>query len=224
MIQALYIDFCDAYFYHSFSVCEITNIPMMSDSFEVLLQKLADIKWDSITSASNLDGIPISFDPVYIIVEDQLDQYKYPISTLKNQSRIDVNLKDHDEHHNFDRFWRIRLDMLRIILLDANDKPIKSPGEDLGEEIQSLVTFPTVFNDTNNDHKSHTFLCQNFYCTADYITNDQDDVIFRSSCKVDQEFSNLNYKPSPDGIFSIFLQNSDQIEMDALAKVKVEFS
>ena len=178
MILSLYIDFCDAYFYHSFSVCDETDIPLMSDSFELLLEKLSDIKWDSVTSDSNLEGVPIDFGPNWIIIEDQPDLYKYPVRSLRNTSQMDFNLKDYDEINAWDRFWRIRLDMLRITLLDETDHPIPSPGQQFGQEIQSLITFPTVFNDTTIDRESHTFLCQNFYCTADYVTSEGNIFLF----------------------------------------------
>lgn len=224
MIMSLYIEFCDAYFYHSFSVCDTAKIPLMSDSFELLLEKLSDIKWDSITSPTNLPGIPQEFGPVHIYLEDKADQYIYPISTLKNQSMIDVNLKEWDVNHNFDNFWRVRINMIRIVLLNGTGHPIQSPGDAFGEEIKSQITFPTIFNDTFFDHESYTFLCQNYFCNADYMTN-QDEVIFASSCEVADEFSELNYKPAPDGIFNIHLRNADQIaDLGNLVKVKVEFA
>ena len=49
------------------------------------------------------------------------------------------------------------------------------------------------------------------------------DVTFRSSCEVNDEFSELNYKPTPDGIFSIWLPNAEALAMSDVAKVKVEF-
>merc|ERR1739838_813903 len=222
MIMELYIDYCDAKFYHSFTDCKST-IPLMSDKFEVLLDKLSEIKWDSITDSNNLPGIPIKFGPVKITVEDDLDQYRYPISTLKKESRIDVNIKEHDPYHNLDKYWRVRIDMIRIVLLDENEDPLPSPGDELGEEIQSLITFPTIFNDTDYFKAGHTFLCQDYFCPADYYATEAG-VTFRSDCSVDEEFTNLNYKPSHDGIFTFFLGNAEQLEMDRLAKVKVEFA
>ena len=143
----------------------------MSDSFELLLEKLSNIKWDSITSPSNLPGIPQEFGPVHIYLEDKADQYTYPISTLKNQSMIDVNLKVWVVNDNFDNFWRVRINMMRIVLLYGTEHPIQSPGDAFGEEIKSQITFPTIFNDTFLDHDSYTFLCQNYFCNADYRTN-----------------------------------------------------
>jgi len=226
MIMELFINFCDTYYYHSFSICDSDNVPLMSDEFEVLLEKLEDIKWNSITSSSNLPGggAPTKFGPVPITLEDNLEEYRYPITTLKNKGKIDFNLQEYDFNQNFDRFWRVRIDMFRIVLLDHSDKPLASPGTDFGEEIQSLITFPSIFNDTDFYKDSHTFLCQPFFCPADYVT-EEDEVIPRSSCNVDQEFSDLNYKPSADGVYTIKLINSDKIENFAnLAKVKVEFS
>jgi len=222
MIMSLYMDFCDAYFYHSFSICEEDDIPLMSDSFELLLEKLSNIKWDSVTSNADLPGVPIDFGPNWIMIEDQPDLYKYPVSSLRNTSRIDFNLRDYDTENALDRFWRVRLSMLRITLLDETETPIPSPGQGFGQEIQSLITFPTVFNDTFLDHEAHTFLCQNFFCTADYVTN-EGDVTFKSSCEVNEEFSDQNYKPSPDGIYSIWLPNAEKLAMSDVTKVKVEF-
>ncbi len=56
MILSLYADFCDTQFYHSFTPCTVTQAPLMSDEFEVLLQKLNEIQWATLTSADNLPG------------------------------------------------------------------------------------------------------------------------------------------------------------------------
>jgi hypothetical protein len=49
---------------------------------------------------------------------------------------VEVNLLRYDVQENFKRFWRVRLDMFRVILLDEFDKPIPSPGTEFGGYIQ----------------------------------------------------------------------------------------
>ena len=54
MLMVLYRDFCDTIFYHSFTICNEDDVPLMGDEFDKLLLKLNNIAWDSITSSSNL--------------------------------------------------------------------------------------------------------------------------------------------------------------------------
>jgi hypothetical protein len=56
MIMALYADFCDTQFYHSFTECSRSQKPLMSEDFEILLQKLGEIQWDTLTSSDRLPG------------------------------------------------------------------------------------------------------------------------------------------------------------------------
>ncbi len=89
---------------------------------------------------------------------------------MKNNSRVDINLFDYDVYHNFDKFWRIRLDMMRVVLLDEFDRPISSPGVEFGQYILVRITYPTIFNDTNIHRDKLSFLAQDFFCAADYYT------------------------------------------------------
>ena len=89
---------------------------------------------------------------------------------LRNNSRTEINLFKSDEMHNFDKFWRVRISKIRVVLLDEYDVPIPSPGTEFGSYIQVRITFPTIFNDTSLDYKSHSFLAQDYFCAADYYT------------------------------------------------------
>jgi len=227
MLLSLYTDFCDAKFYHSFMLCSTEEAPLMSDNFELLLQKLSALQWDSITSTSNLPGTPIKFgypNPVWLTLEDQPQNHNYPIQLLKNNSKIEVNLRDYDVNGNFDRFWRVRIDMIRLVLLDSQLDYIPSPGTQFGDDIQVLVTYPTLFNDTDQNSSRFLFLAQDFVCTSDYTSVDNSVPEFHSQCTVDSEFSHENYKPSSDGIFTFHLANSQRLDMERLNSVKVEFS
>ena len=41
---------------------------------------------------------------------------------------------------------------------------------------------------------------------------------------VDDEFTDSNYKPAPDGLFSLKLVNPEQIAVDKIQKIKIEFA
>ena len=49
-------------------------------------------------------------------------------------------------------------------------------------------------------------------------------VKFVSDCRLDAEFSDQNYKPSPDGLFTIKLGNPEQIDVHKIQKIKIEFA
>lgn len=88
MIMNLYQDYCDGLFYFTFSECycgtmtreiqdDFTCVPTMSDSFTTILNKLNEIKWNSITTISNLPNTPSVFEEVYMKSLQQLFQLIY---------------------------------------------------------------------------------------------------------------------------------------------------
>ena len=68
----------------------------------------------------------------------------------------------------FDNFWRIRVSMLRVVLLDLEGEPLQSQGDAYGEEVSVFVRFPTMFNDTDSQGNKFLFLSQKFICEAEY--------------------------------------------------------
>jgi len=50
------------------------------------------------------------------------------------------------------------------------------------------------------------------------------DVEFVSQCVVDDEFTDINYKPAPDGLFSIKLGNPDQLDVQKIQKIRIQFA
>eukprot|EP00088_Acartia_fossae_P022001 TRINITY_DN2331_c0_g1_i9.p1 TRINITY_DN2331_c0_g1~~TRINITY_DN2331_c0_g1_i9.p1 ORF type:complete len:783 (-),score=160.54 TRINITY_DN2331_c0_g1_i9:107-2143(-) len=228
MILSLYIDYCDADFYNSFKKCEDQNLPYMSDSIDTLLGKLIEIQWESVVSNENIPGTPIEFSGTFEV--DSLNteilyggKKNFIVETLKNTSEVDINLKDLDTENRFDDFWRIRLESLSLILLDSDGFPLQSQGTSFGQEIQIRIRYPTVFNDIDNKKNSNSFLAQNFACNSDYITRGSD-IEWKSSCQVDEEFSQKNYKPAADGVFSFKIENPETIAITDLNKVSVMFA
>ena len=131
MILALFMDFCDTLFFHSFGRCDTIGMPLMSDNFDNLLEKLSSIQWDAITAddAFPPNQRPQPFPFLYVYIEDDLEGLHYPIQILKNESILQVNLQDYDTLDGFSDYWRIRLKKIKISLLDENNELIDSPGE-----------------------------------------------------------------------------------------------
>ena len=174
MIMSLYLDFCDADFYNSFRSCQEQNMPYMSDDFDTLISKLIDIQWDSVISNAEIPGKPVQMKGTFKIDSDSETTYggktNYIVSTLKKTNQVEINLRDLDEYNRFDDFWRIRIETMKLTLLDDNSDPIQSAGTGFGAEIQIRIHYPTFFNDTDNYKNSVGFLAQNFACNADYVT------------------------------------------------------
>ena len=112
MIMSLFVDYCDADFYNTFVPCDEHNIsPYMSDSLDTLLEKLIQLEWNTVTSAENLPGIPKNFEGHFDIMlggQDFGGTRSFIVESLRNTSKVDVNLKDLDEYNSFERYWRIR--------------------------------------------------------------------------------------------------------------------
>ena len=56
MMMVLYSDYCDTLFYHAFKTCNEKDVPLLSDDLDVLIEKLGNIRWDTITNLNNLPG------------------------------------------------------------------------------------------------------------------------------------------------------------------------
>eukprot|EP00088_Acartia_fossae_P015951 TRINITY_DN18860_c0_g1_i1.p1 TRINITY_DN18860_c0_g1~~TRINITY_DN18860_c0_g1_i1.p1 ORF type:complete len:215 (-),score=24.29 TRINITY_DN18860_c0_g1_i1:105-653(-) len=175
-----------------------------------------------------MPGTPVYFEGQFEITLDKpktmdVKNRTLIISTLKNTSEIAINLKDLDSFGRFDDFWRIRLETLKLVLLDTSNNPLQSHGLSYGEGIQIRIRYPTVFYDTDFNNIEHSFLAQNFECNSDYSTIGEE-IKWKSSCRVDEEFSQTNYKPSPNGIFNFLIENPERIDMERLAGLRIQFS
>jgi len=227
MIMSLYLDFCDADFYNSFRSCQEHNMPYMSDDFDTLISKLIDIQWDSVISNAEIPGKPVEMKGTFKIDSDSETTYggktNYIVSTLKKTNQVEINLRDLDEYNRFDDFWRIRIETMKLTLLDDNSDPIQSAGTGFGAEIQIRIHYPTFFNDTDNYKNSVGFLAQNFACNADYVTEGAD-IDWISECKIDDAFSQDNYKPAPDGVFTFKIENPETFDIESLSKIEIEFT
>ena len=130
----------------------------------------------------------------------------------------------------FDSFWRVRIDGIKVVLLDAEGHALKSPGQVIGSEVKVSIKLPSVFNDTDVQGVSHAFLGRGFQCRADYTTLGFEEVKYISECSVDDEFSDLTFQPSLDGIFSIRIENNlnqyeeDDIDMSLVDKMLIQIS
>jgi len=212
MVMSVFVDYCEADFYNTFETCDQHIVlPYLSDQFDTLLHKLVQLDWNAVTSPNNLPGMPIKFS-------GQLwRDSSYIIESLKNLKMVDINLNDLDNF--FDDFWRVRIDSLSLILLDADGYPIQSCGTTFGCEISIKIRFPTIFSDVDYYGEEQSFLALSFSCHSDYYTEGEE-VTFISNCGIEEEFSTGGYKASPNGIYSFEITNPEQIDMDSLAQVQ----
>ncbi len=112
--------------------------------------------------------------PVYLhsfeLYEDDPDALMFPVSQLVNTSEVAINL---NECGNYDPYWRVRLSSIKIILLDKDGKPVPTYGIGFGDTVNFIITYPSVFNDTNWRHEKYSFLAQHYFCPANYYTDEQ---------------------------------------------------
>jgi len=226
MIMALFVDYCDADYYHTFRSCDKKNLPYMSDDLDTILAKLIDIKWETVTASENIPGTPIDFDGEFLIENDGGligGKKQYVIENLRDRHETEINLRELDFYNRFDDFWRVRIERIFLVLRNGKGNLIQSNGTTFGREIQIQIRYPTIFNDSDSSGGKRSFLALNFDCNSDYTTSDQV-IDWTSSCMVNEEFSYKNYKPAPDGVFTFKIMNPDTFALNELAQVSIGFS
>jgi len=250
MIMPIFISSCDNLMYNAFYTCDQTEMPMMSEEFSKLITDLDTIQLtydfaidhlgnkhpQQFGEGDNVDG-PYGFaisDGLLPRPEGNATR-NYPVSSLKDSGTMTINMKDYDPIRNdgtqeFDEYWRVRIDMVRLILYQKDGTPVPSPGNTAGGYIRIKVDYPTAFNDTDEDFQSHMFVATDFHCTPTYYTseecerNNPNKVCVVDTCHIADEFSETNYQPSMDGIFRFTILNYEEIQMDLVDNVRVEFS
>jgi hypothetical protein len=226
MIMALFVDYCDADYYHTFRSCDKKNLPYMSDDLDTILAKLIDIKWETVTASENIPGTPIDFDGEFLIENDGGligGKKQYVIENLRDRHETEINLRELDFYNRFDDFWRVRIERIFLVLRNDQGNLIQSNGTTFGKEIQIQIRYPTIFNDSDSTGGKRSFLALNFACNSDYTTTDQV-IDWTSSCVVNEEFSYKNYKPAPDGVFTFKIMNPETFALNELAQVSIGFS
>jgi len=235
--------------YNAFYTCDQTDMPMMSEEFSKLMRDLdaIDLTYEfaynhlgnkhpqQFGEGDNVDG-PYAFaisDGLLPRPEGNATR-NYPVSSLRDSGTMTINMKEYDPirkdgTQEFDEYWRVRIDMVRLVLYQKDGTPIASPGTSAGGYIRIKVDYPTVFNDTDEEKQSQMFVATDYACTPTYFTSEEcanfpNKVCFVDSCVLADEFSEINYQPSMDGIFRFTVLNYDQIQMDLVDNVRVEFS
>ena len=158
MIMPIFISSCDNLFYNAFYTCDQNEMPMMSEDFSTLIEDLNaiqltyDFAIDHIGNehpqqfgeGDNVDG------PYAFAITDGLLPYpdgnttrEYPVTSLRDTGTMTINMKDYDPIRNdgtkeFDEYWRVRIDMVRLIMYQKDERPIPSPGETAGGYIRVI--------------------------------------------------------------------------------------
>jgi len=244
MIMPIFLSSCDNLYYTAFYTCDQKDIPLMSENFTELLTdldsiqltydfafaKLGENKPTMFGEGPQADGpYPFEITDGLLPRPDGNSTRKNPISSMRESGTMTISLKEYDIWREFDEFWRVRIDMVRLIMYQKDGTPIPSPS-DIGEEnIRIKVEFPTTFNDTNEDEQSEMFSATKYSCTPTYYTQKEcetnpNQVCFVDSCEIADEFSETNYQVSMDGIFRFTVINYDDLEMELLDNARIEFS
>jgi len=149
----------------------------------------------------------------------------YELNNLVDHGEMILNLKEMDMTNSFDRYYRVRVENMKVLLLDENKKPIQSMGTDTGERIVIDIEFPTIYKDTDPQGNSVTFwAAKNLNCESEYYTTGIDaDPVFTSHCKVNDKFKSNDYEASLDGDYHIKIRNPGDIDLRSIKYVKVEF-
>jgi hypothetical protein len=237
MIMPIFISSCDNLFYNAFHTCDQTDIPMMSADFGALLEELnvIDLTYTfAIPQIANEhiiqfgEGENVDAPYAFKITDDLLPR-EYPVTSLKETGTMTLNMKDYDTNREFDDYWRVRLDMVRLVMYKKDGMPIPSRGQSSGYYIQVEVEYPSVFNDTDKYTQPQMFSATQKPCTPTYYTSlecasNPNRVCFVDSCIIPDEFDETNFQPSLDGIFRFTVLDRNKIDMDLLDSVHVEFS
>jgi len=215
MLLSLFLDYCDAKFYHSFQQCDESITPSMSDPFSKLLENLIDIQEDTITD--HPEGVPTEFHDKKLTIDS--NNTMEPVYSLMSTYTMQTNLTTLDAHHAFANFARVRLTSLSLRMYDSAGELIPSPGTGAGEGFLFRVTYPLVFNDKTTEKEVVTFLGQKVVCTTGYYT-EEGEATDTEECTFPLEFAAGNFQPSLDGVFSFNLTTAN-VNLSALDKIEV---
>ncbi len=57
------------------------------------------------------------------MIEDKPEEYLFPVTTMVNNLTVSLNLNDYVP---VDNYWRVRIVMIRMLLLDKDGKTISA--------------------------------------------------------------------------------------------------
>eukprot|EP00090_Calanus_glacialis_P038241 TRINITY_DN66828_c0_g1_i1.p1 TRINITY_DN66828_c0_g1~~TRINITY_DN66828_c0_g1_i1.p1 ORF type:complete len:227 (+),score=55.07 TRINITY_DN66828_c0_g1_i1:53-682(+) len=198
----------------------------MSDGFGTLLGKLNEIQWDSITSMESFPNLPSPFSGVSIVLMDQQvagfnssSQMFGAATSLRETGEAYFNFDHHNDY--LADFYRVRIDSIKVHLLDSNGEIFKSPANDI---MRFIVYLPLEFNDKDVFDNVYAFRAMKHFCPADYFIKENGEIQTISSCEVDHEFDGVNHKTSHDGVFKVVAKNMRQEILDQVGGIKVTVS
>ena len=102
------------------------------------------------------------------LIEDN-GEYKDSVERLLTKSKAVVNLKNYfSPQSDFYKQWRWRIKELKVLLLDQADQVVPNLVD---SGVTLAVTFPALFNDTDDNKVVQPFLSGQFYCRSTYTMN-----------------------------------------------------
>merc|ERR1712227_34277 len=124
---------------------------------------------------------------------------------------IIVNFKDHEGW--LDHFYRIRINSVKVHLLDKNTPPAlyQSPDHTV---IGFRIYFPVEYKDSIDPDNVYSFwTALKHSCTSSYSYIDEQ-LTEGAPCEVSEEFDGVNHQTSHDGMFKIQAMEISQEILD----------
>ena len=154
MIMPIFISSCDNLFYNAFHACDQSDMPLMSEDFSKLIEELNAIDltyafaMDQIANehieqfgeGDNVEG-PYAFAITDAGLPRPDGNYtrSYPVTSLRETGTMTINMKDYDLSREFDEYWRVRLDMVRLVMYQIDGSPVPSPGNTADGYIRVII-------------------------------------------------------------------------------------
>ena len=163
ILQDLLDDICDALFYMYFDA-DCSDLDMkIEDSYDKMVEKLSNIKWEIIRKNEENAGNMHNSDEKVMFVRDPSI-----ISALRENKTVLVNLKEHLEDQSYQYQIHFRVYGMKIYFLDENDNTLFSRGTDFSSGALVQIGLPALFKDYDPKGNIHTFYGRARTCKSSY--------------------------------------------------------
>ena len=136
-------------------------------------------------------------------------------------SYVYLNLKDYMNPKRYKRYWRYRIEGIRIYPLTESGAVIPNKNYSQGG-FGFEVTYPTMFHDFDSFKKTQTFMAGHFICGSQYRDVGETNNDWIESCEVPTTFAHKSYQPTPDGIYKLKIVDGEELDMTLFEKLRIE--
>ena len=164
LVQSLLDNICEALFYMYFDDdCSDLVDLKIEDSYDQMIEKLSDIKWEIIRIKDEYAGSVYNSDEKVMYVRDP-----HIISALRENKTVLVNLKEQLEDQSPTHQIHFRVYGMKIFFLDENENTLFSSGSDFSNGALVQIGLPSLFKDYDDKGNIHTFYGRDHTCKSSY--------------------------------------------------------